>query len=181
MHHIGLHSKTVTSISSALNHCVNDYLEQSWEEALYPALDMLEHVGPLHHQKDQTSHEYFASVTSGSNVEFEFGKLVTYIENLLATVVQMSIKLGGEVDQEKIDDFPGDDENHDDTIHEETEVEKSEWLSETLPAGAVLLVGEKLEKIEKEEEVKEEEENVESPVLDQIHEEREPDIEDEFI
>lgn len=194
MHHIGLHTKTVTAISNALNHCINDYLEQSWEESIFPALDMLEHVGPLHNDKDKTLNDYFSSVSAGQNVEFDFGKLVTYIENCLTRVVQMSIKLGGG-ENEKIDDFPGG-ENDEDTIHEEPgETEKSEWLNEALPAGAVVLLGGKVEEpvespvkekvVEEKEKVVEHDEierdSREPSPLPQIYEDHEPGIEDEFI
>uniref|UniRef100_A0A336N0M3 CSON007645 protein n=1 Tax=Culicoides sonorensis TaxID=179676 RepID=A0A336N0M3_CULSO len=198
MHHIGLHTKTVTAISNALNQCVNDFLEQSWEESIFPALDMLEHVGPLHQQKDQTLVDYFSSVTSGQNLEFEFSKLIKYIENSLATVVQMSIKLGNSSENEKIDDFTGTDD--DDTIHEEEarslEREKSEWFNDKLPASAAILVGERLEKAEegdksdendKIEQGKQEDKHVEFNIsrepspLHEINEENEPGIDDEFL
>lgn len=177
LNHIGLHSKTVAAVASALNFCVNDYLEQSWEESIYPGFDLLQNIGPLCNRKDQSSEEYFSSIVGGQ-VEFDLRKLMRHIENSLASIVQMSIKIGNT--NEKIEDF-----DDGDTILEENSGnsnEKSEWVSEELPAGATVLIGSSENVIDMQE--------LSTPRvtknLEQVHEideqdSIEPKIEDDFI
>ncbi|XP_063708995.1 protein PTHB1 [Culicoides brevitarsis] len=168
--HIGLHTKVIQAISNTLNHCIYDYFEQSWEEAIYPSLDFLNHIGSFN--KNEKLKDYFQGTTSEQSIEFDFQTFLTHVKTILTRVIQMSNTVN-DAEREKYDEFFGNSEDSDKGL-----MEKSEWLNETLPVGASVLLGE----YEEAPQIKQEDNIVESNTefLPKIHEDSEFSIEDQF-
>lgn len=131
--HLGISKKISDLVSGALCPAINNFLEQSWEELISPALDLILSTNSLKQEQEKTEIDYLTLTRH----EFNFDKFLKQLREVLVTVMQLAIKAGGNVSGE--DDFGGNDAN--DMIEEE----KSDWVGGELPASAAVLINQKTE------------------------------------
>lgn len=124
LQHIGLPTTVMQILCGSLCHSVNNFLEQSWEEATYPAFDMMQHVGALRKDKSAGGDDYFSS----EHFEvYRMDRFLKGVDNILASAMQLAIKVGA--------DEPADDE-----FDKESGDRENDWVNE-VPTGPVALLG----------------------------------------
>lgn len=129
-----IHPKTIEGFLSALVYPINDWNEQSWEEITAPALDMLNHNGPLRKNQNASIEEQpnFAVTT------LDFVRFKRHLNSLMDRVCRLvANNSNNSTPAAPIDDS---DDFSDENKLEFAEI--SEWVNDAVPTtGIVKIIG----------------------------------------
>lgn len=127
--YIGVSKCLAEMVKAAMCPIITNFLEQSWQELMSPALDYILH-STLIRKDNKTDEIDYLTVTRH---EFNFEKFLKQLQEVFTSIMPSANKIGSHVDAE--DDFIRTDST--DVIEEE----KNDWVNEELSVAATMLIG----------------------------------------
>lgn len=131
INHVGISKQLSDMVASAMCPTITNFLEQSWEELMSPALDYILQSTSLKQQQREGGLDDIGYLTV-TRFDFSFEKFLKQLREVLVSIMQIAIKAGGNINVD--DDFARSDST--DMIEEE----KNDWVADELPAGAAVLI-----------------------------------------